>query len=261
MDTDTTALAVAGFNILAALIFYFCRRNAKHLLDELWAVDTYDAKELRRMCRGGFDATVKVAGEVSCDSPVTALASGIRCCWFRTVVEREVRRTRTVTETDSRGRRTSRTETYYEWETALDVTGTSVFKVTDDTGYTLVDPEGADIDTERVVSKVVRGREPWFGTTVPLSATGSYRITEHVFRSSGRAFVLGRASCRNDAAIIRKPDRGYLDPKRRYFIISRKSEKELTRSKHIYAAVCYWGLLISLAGAGIFLYMAFSPRL
>lgn len=258
---STVCLIAAGVFLLISAALALYRKNTLQVVDELWAVDTYDARELRRMCSGGFDATVEVQGEVSCDQPIISLAAQTPCCWFRTVVEREERKTRTVTETDARGNRTTRTETYYEWETTFDRTQCVVFKVHDPTGFTLVDPERAAIDSERVVRKTVRHREPWFGPEVRHSDTGKYRITEHVFAPSGFAFVLGRASCLGDEVIIRYPDTGYLDPKKRHFIISRKTEQELTRSRQVSASVCFWFSIAALLAAGACLVFAVAgPR-
>lgn len=40
----------------------------------MWAVDTYDAKDLKRLVKGGFEATVEVQGTASCENPIVSLA-------------------------------------------------------------------------------------------------------------------------------------------------------------------------------------------
>lgn len=254
-------LAIGGVLLIVCLACVWKYVSAKRLLDEMWAVDTYEAKELRRMCSGGFDATVEVQGTVTCDQPLVSLAANVPCCWFHTTVEREERKTRTVTETDSRGNRRTRTETYYEWQTDFSESFSTLFKVHDPTGYALVDPTNADIDAETVYSRVIMHREPWFLGRVWLSDTGKYRITEKAFLPQGFVYVLGQASSRDGEVLIRYPSKGYLDPKRKLFVISRKSEEELTRAKQSTASVCFWFAIVALLGAAVcvFLYLSAMP--
>lgn len=232
-ETQVTAI-VGGVSLVLAVALIVYYQRAKQLLDEMWAVDTYSASELRRMCSGGFDAVVEVQGQVSCDSPVTATYSQFPCVWCRTKVERQV--TRVVPS-----RYGVRTE--HAWETGYDHTITAIFKVSDETGYTLVDPTDADIDTEKPYVLITDQREPWF-ESVGRSDTGRYRITEEIFVPTGYAYVLGQASSCQEGVesdvLIHYPGEGYTDPKRRFFIISRKSEKEITRSKEISLKICFW---------------------
>lgn len=105
-------------------------------------------------------------------------------------------------------------------------------KIRDKTGDTLVDPTKASIDTETVVDKIVRHREPGFEQIVHRSDTGKYRIKESVFRPGGFAYVLGQAFPTGDRdAQIKYPNKGYMDPNKKIFFISRKNEKELTQKK------------------------------
>lgn len=231
---------------VGAVLFVVCLvlalgyRNAKQFLDELWAVDTYEARDLRRMCKGGFDATVEVQGMVSCSQPLVSLAAQVPCCWFHTKVEREERKTRTVTDTDSDGRRHIRNETYYEWETEFDRTFTTIFEVRDETGVTFVDPDRADIQTETVFSREVSQRQPWFDSSIGFSDTGDYRISEEAFLPERYAFVIGEASERDGGVVLHYPKKGYLDPRRRHFVISRKTENELVKSKQTTASLYLW---------------------
>ena len=251
---------IGGISLLVCLICFLFYQKNKKLLDEMWAVDTYEARELKRMVSGGFDATVEVEGTVSCDEPVVSLAAKIPCCYSRTRVSREERRTRIVTSGSGSSRRT-RVETSYVWIEDLDKEITRIFKVHDETGYTLVNPVGARIDTESVFSDVIHHRESWFEPEVGFSDTGRYRIVESVFRPEGYAYVLGRASStKNSEALIHSPDRGYMDPKNKFYIISRKSEKELGRKKQKKGRVLLWisvltfltALYCALASIGLF---------
>ncbi len=238
-------LGVIGF----VLVFYYYR--TKKLLEEMWSVDTYEHRELERMCSGGFNATVEVQGEVSCDEPVVSLAAGVACCWYNTVVEREERSTHT--STDSKGRTT--TSTHYSWNSEMDVTNSALCKVTDKTGSTLVDPTRAEIDAETLCSEVVYSQLPWFDG-VRMSDTGKYRIREKAFLPQGYAFVLGRAKDTPSGVLISCPEEGYADSKARYFIISRKTEKELTVSKQKTQKAYFWGAILTLSIAAYLVMIA-----
>ncbi len=193
----------------------------------MWAVDTYSAADLRRLVKGGFDATVEVQGLVFCENPIISLAAHIPCCYFHTTVARQSRRTRSIKSGSG-----MRTQTHYVWVNEMDEKISTPFKVRDKTGETVVDPARASIDTETVLNKVVRYREPWFGDNVRDSDTGRYRIRESVFIHEGFVYVLGQATTtKAGEAQIRFPKKGYMDPKRKIFLVSRKSEKELTQKK------------------------------
>ena len=236
-DTQITLIAGAVSLVLAvALVIYYLR--AKRILDEMWAVDTYTTRELRRMCSGGFNAVVEVQGDVTCDHPLTAPASTFPCVWCRTKVERETTRVRTT-------RYGAQTE--HAWEVGYDHTITAIFKVNDETGYTLVDPTNADIQTDSPYVLMTDKIEPWFAE-VGYSDTGQYRITEELFVPTGCVYVLGQASSTQEGTesdvLIHYPSEGYTDPKHRFFIISRESEKQITRSKETSLTVCFWAAIV-----------------
>jgi len=233
-DTQIT-LITGGITLVLSLVMMFYYYHAKGLLDEMWVVDTYDATELRRMCSGGFNATVEVEGQASCDIPLIAPASKFPCCWCRTRVDREV-------ESVRYSRSGVRTE--HIWHTDYDRTLTSIFKVNDKTGFTLVDPTDADIDTEAPYTLITTEREPWFGAEVGYSDTGRYRVREEIFVPSGYVYVLGQASNCQDGpdcdVLVHYPSEGYTDPNRRRFIISRKTEKDLMSANEISLKLCFW---------------------
>jgi hypothetical protein len=257
-------LIIGGLTFLVFLILSFVRRRTRKLLEEMWAVDTYTAKDLGRMVKHKFDATVEVEGDVSCDDPVISLAARIPCCFAHTIVSRQERKTRTVTERDSSGRSYSREETYYDWTVDLNKKSSAIFKVQDKTGYTLVDPAKAHIDLETVVDEQISHRESWFEKSVGLSETGMYRVQERAFLPKGYAYVLGRATGTPEGvAKIHAPDRGYMDQKKKFFVISRKSEKELTRGKQKKTRWLFWlsvGFL-SIALYCLLAYWDILPRL
>jgi hypothetical protein len=119
-----------------------------------------------------------------------------------------------------------------------------------------VDPTEARIDLETLSDEQVSHREPWFEGSVGHSDTGLYKVLERAFLPKGNVYVLGRASDTEDGvALIRLPEKGYMDPKKKFFVISRKSEKELTRSKQKKARWLFW---LSVAFLSIAIYCLFS---
>lgn len=233
--------------ICFVLMYYYSR--TKKMLNELWAVDTYSAGELARMVKGQFDATVEVEGEISCDNPIISPAADTPCCWVNTTVAREERKTRQVTERDSDGTTHTRTETYYEWITEYNQTQATQFKVTDPTGAILIDPTGARIDTQVTRSEVIHHREDWFDGQVGYSDTGKYKVHESALLPAGYAFVLGRATEYQGGALIHAPKQGYMDPKARFFVISRKTEKELASAHERAKKLYFWFAIVTFLGA------------
>ena len=167
---------------------------------------------------------------------MNAPASNFPCCWCRTVVERQV----------SEG---SGSEKQLGWKKDYDSILTAVFKINDETGYTLVDPTNAEIECEKPYRLVTSEREPWF-EGVGYSDTHTYRITEEIFVPTGYAYVLGEASSCGEGpscdVLIHRPEKGYVDPKQRFFIISRKSEKQITRSNELSLKICLYGGILGL---------------
>ena len=233
-DTRVTLIA-GGISLLLSILLIVYYRHAKGLLDEMWAVHTYKAGELRKMCSSGFNAVVEVEGKISCDNPITAPASTFPCCWCRTRVERQMSEI-----VMTRGGPTRR----LVWREGCDNVLTAIFKVNDETGFTLVDPMNADIESEKPYQLVTGEREPWF-EGVGYSDTGTYRITEEIFVPTGYVYVLGEASCAGEGpmpdALIHHPEHGYVDPKKPFFIISRKSEKQITQSNEFSLKICLYG--------------------
>lgn len=257
-------LIIGGLSLLVCLIMSFFYRKMKKLLEEMWAVDTYMAKDLRRLVKHQFDATVEVEGNVTCDNPVISLAARVPCCYVHTTVSKQERKTRMVTERGSDGRSFSREETYYEWIVDLNEKSSTIFKVQDETGYTLVDPTRARIDLETVYDEQVSHRESWFESRVDHSDTGLYKIHERAFLPKGSVYVLGRATDTEEGvALIRFPEKGYMDPKKKFFVISRKSEKELTRSKQKKTRWLFWlsAAFLSIALYCLFAYLDILPRI
>lgn len=219
----------AIFLLLSAILAYYYYRF-KAEVNEITTVHQYKTMELRRLCSDGFNAVVDIEGQVSCDAPLQAPLSGFDCCWYRIKIEREQEHS-------------SKDGTEHNWEVCSDKAVSTIFRLSDETGYVLVDPERADIQAEEPTVDVVSTYLSWF-FGVPMSDTGRYRVTEQIFLPGGHAYVLGQATCTGEGAepdaVIHYPSSGYVDPKRKYFIISRRTENELIGQESISLKICLW---------------------
>ncbi|MHB1001819.1 MAG: GIDE domain-containing protein [Armatimonadota bacterium] len=230
------ALALAGIvSLILSIVLGYYYMRSKHLVNEMWTVDTYRANELRRMCSDGFDAIVEVEGNITCDQPLTSMLAKVSCCWYHTTVERQIRSGKN-----------------YVWKTDFDEVHSTIFKVNDNTGYTLVDPDKADIDSMKVAERETSRFEALsIYSGVGHSDTGRYRITEEVLLNGGYVYILGQASCTQKGtssdALMHYPAQGYTDPAKIHYIISRKSEKELTSMNGITTSVTVYMSAIAFA--------------
>lgn len=230
--SDSTRFLVGGGGALVCwviLLYYYVR--SKRLLDEMWSVKTYEAAELKRMCADGFDAVVEVQGAVSCDRPVLSPVGQVPCCWLRVKVRREEGQSTNLSQVVA--------EAASNWVTEMDRTYCALFKVEDKTGYTLVHPESAELETIKLFDGVVTRGESWLEQLI-VPGGGRYHVTEEAFLPTGYAFVLGQATKVTDDVMVHYPERGYIDPGKRHFVISRKTEKELSGYNQTTVSVCFW---------------------
>lgn len=235
-DLNQTLMTAGTLSLILGCVMVYYYTRSKRLIDEMWAVDTYTARDLRLLCSGDFSAIVEVEGIIECDNPLISPAAKIPCCWCHTKIESE--------ECAPNGGKC--------WRTTFEETKSTLFKVCDKTGFTLVEPLDADIDAARIFFDTVNRMQALsISSRIGTSDTGDYRITEEALHDGGYAYVLGLAACTQRGTspdvLIRKADQGYADVKRGHFIISRKSEKELTTQYGISTTLCYYMAAISFA--------------
>lgn len=244
MVNATHFLIAGGIALICCAILAFYYFRSKQLIDEMWSVQTYDSTELKRMCRDGFDAIVEVQGAVACDKPITSPVSKLPCCWYHIKVRRqEEDRYGSIDDIFHEAKHISSADA--GWITEMDQTYAAIFKVEDKTGYTLVDPTGADVEAIEVFNGIVKRDTSWLEAFISSNA-GKYHVTEEVFLPTGYAYVLGQATKVTDDVMIHKPEHGYIDPDKRFFMISRKTEKELSNYKQITTSICFWFGVVAL---------------
>lgn len=214
----------------------FARRSKKDKLLELKFTQTATAKELHDLCNsvaaelgnaGGFSQMTEVKGIIECDAPLTSELAKHPCVYYAMTVEE--RYEETVTEKDSQGREVRRTRT--ATSTVASNTQRTEFKVRDQTGTMTIDPTHADMDGVQILSKYEPAPSKGgfsFGSFA-LNASErkvlGYQLTETTIPLNRRTYVIGEATDRSGRLLIQKPA-----DKEKPFIVTLKSEEELTRS-------------------------------
>ncbi len=202
---------------------------------------------------GSFAEAAEVKGAARCGQPLVSELAEVPCVHYSAKVSREYEET--VWETDSNGRRVQRTHRGSE---VVSQNARSVpFEVEDSSGRIRVDPDGAKIDAERVLSRFEPGEAAAgfrlgrfvMGAFAGLSTrrTIGYRYEEHAIPVDRVVYVLGEASDAGGSLSVRRPA-----VKAGRFIISVKSEEELTRRASQAAAILRWtAIAADAAGVGL----------
>ncbi len=194
-----------------------------------------------------FSGRNEVAGTVRTPDSLVSHRTQTPCVWWRYHQEEERTHTRTVTDTDSQGRTTSRTETYTQWHTIERLGGDlETFLVVDDTGEVQVRMAGATTVPQTLVSEVVRqdlgggGGVKGFFAKIGDNRTGRYRYTEEGIVVGAEVFVVGEARLREDIVAPEIAD----GPGK--FLISTRSEASHTTRLAVAVPI-----LVILAGIGL----------
>lgn len=258
-------MLVFGIILLIAgallLLNYF---RSKKRLEEITAAETATAASLQAVCqgvadeigKGSFEQKTEVKGVIECDQPVESELAKESCVHYRMTVERkwEEDYEEEYTETDANGNQITKTRqaTRTGADTVASNSRSVKFSVRDETGAILVDPEGAEIDVEKVVDRFESqtsfsgGKISFGGFSLSLGGgadtgrrrTLGYHFSEAILSLNRQVYVLGEASDRSGTLMIQKPrEKGK-------FIISLKSEEELAASAK---SGMTWSLYISIA--------------
>ncbi|MBU0928345.1 MAG: E3 ubiquitin ligase family protein [Spirochaetes bacterium] len=227
-----------GLAAVAAILFFIGRSQGKKALD-IASTETSTAASLAteasdvaaEIGAGSFAKAAEIKGEVECDSPLEAEMSGIPCVWYRSTVVREYEES--YTERDSNGNTRSGTRRGSETVSANE--RRERFMVRDATGAVEVDPEGAPMDGERVLSRFEQGdRGPALsigGFRLALGAVGGgrrtigYKLEEWALPVGARVYVLGEAKDEGGSLRVAKPS-----AKGGRFIITVKSEEQVLQA-------------------------------
>ena len=227
-----------GLVAVSVILFFIGRSQGRKALD-IASTETSTAASLAlgasdvagEIGAGSFTKVAEVKGTVECASPLTSEMSGTACAWYRSTVVREYEES--YTERDSDGK--TRSGTRRGSETVSSNERRVPFLVRDETGATEVDPEGAPVDGQRVLSKFEQGDR---GSAISIGAfrmsigamgsgrrTIGYKLEEWALPVGARVYVLGEARVDGGRLRVAKPA-----AKGGRFIISVKSEDQLLGS-------------------------------
>lgn len=255
------AIIIGAVLLGISLLLFFLRRKSQDKLLEIKSTQTSTAKDLHDLWQsvknelgttGGFKQLTEVKGVVKCDQPLTGELSKQPCVYY----EMEVleRFEETYYEKDAQGNNQRRTRT---GTTSVAHNTQSVpFYVEDPTGKTLINPHAADIDPVKAVSKYEqniqnRNTLSFGGFSLNVSQNRNdrrilgYEFTEKIIPLDRRAYVIGEATDTSGELMIQKPAE-----KGKPFIITLKSEEELTKGTESNIKALMIGAMISLV-AGI----------
>lgn len=228
-----------GFLLVIALICFFIARGERGKLAVISATDTLDSKSLADLHErvtttlgtDVFAQVVEVVGTIECDTPLSSPVGGRPCVSYTYTLTREYEED--VTETDAQGKQT--TSVQKRSETLQSETKQSEFWVRDATGRVRVVPEGAEIDQSESNERF----EPAYAAGGRTRTIGR-KHRETLLPVGAQVFILGTAVDRAGSPAITK------SPKDGKFLISRKSERELTQD----AAGSAKGYMIAAAACG-----------
>ncbi|MFS8532963.1 E3 ubiquitin ligase family protein [Sphaerobacter thermophilus] len=211
-------LVAAGIG--AVLLFIGRRIQAK--TDLLAKVPTVDASEVASLIPGEM---IEVKGVIRCDTPLTAELAQRACVYYSSRVVREYEYRRRNAKGETVRSRRSETVAHNEQSTP--------FYVEDSSGRVLVDPEGAEVDAQKLVDRFERNPGA-LGPTISLGGislnlggddgTIGYRYQEHVLPVDIPVYVLGVVQ---EGGTIGRPPAAL---KGRRFIISYRAEEALRES-------------------------------
>jgi hypothetical protein len=259
-------MIIIGIVLLGVgVLLLYGRRRAQDALLEIKATKTTTAKELGELQQsiaaeigpGGLAQITELKGDARCDSPLTSQLAGETCVWYRMTVQE--RYEEHYTETDSQGRTQQKTRT--GTTTVSDNTQAVPFLLDDGTGSVKIEPAGASLEGRQVVDRY----EPYqtggmgfqmgsFSFSFGMPSSGrrilGYQFQEHVIPVGAHLYVLGEAVDKDGVLRIQKPQE-----KGKPYIISTKSEEEITRGKESSILWFLIGSLVSFA-AGVGLIVA-----
>lgn len=253
---------IVGLLLIAVAVgLFIAHRSQQDKLMAIKDVKTMQASDLKQLAGevagemgpGFFNQVTEVKGTIVCDHPLTSELAQTPCVYYSMTVTHEYEED--YWDTDANGNKEQKTRTGRD--TVASNSRRVDFYVEDSTGRIKVDPDGADLDTEKALSKFERAG----GASLRMGSfsfqaqglTGNrrsigYRYEEEVIPVGRSVYVLGEATDRSGEVSLVKPNKGK-------FIISLKSEEELiqgtqsailwTKIGAIMCAVTGFGLLIA----------------
>jgi len=234
-------LIAGGVLLLSALGLLLGARGQQTRLAQMASVETSSSAAIEALASsvageigsGSFNETVEVKGVIECENPLIAELSETPCVYYSMRVTREYEES--YWETDQKGNRSQRTRRGSE--RVASNSRSTPFYVRDAAGRIRVEPEGAKLFDEKVLSRFESGGAPGRIGSFDLSGllagaiggrrTLGYRFEESALPIERKVYVLGEAADSEGRLRIQKPA-----AKGTAFVISLKSEEQLAQRAH-----------------------------
>lgn len=253
--------------MVLSIVLFFVQYNARQKVASLRQARGGSIGDLQMIAlkvaseigSGSWRDYVKLRGDIQCDQPLISELKQVPCVYYEMKVEREYKKT--VTERDSEGNTTTKTER--ESEVISENSRSIPFKLKDNTGTIEIDPDGAQIETVKVLDEFRQATSSsisFGGFSLSLGnndgQTIGYHYQESILPLNRNAFILGEVtdarglSGSYDATqlTIEKPTKW--DKK---YIISLQSEARLQKEAARTSKYSFYGMLAAFTAGAILL--------
>lgn len=198
---------------------------------------------------GVFIGQVELEGTAESAAPVRSYLAGRDCVHYGFRIDERWSRTRTETYTDSKGRTQTRTVHESGWTNVAHGGESQPFYLRDDTGFVLVRPEGAKLETATLFDETVSRGDPLYYGKGPAGSIahsdGVRRFVEDGIPLHAELFVAGRARERADLVA---PEIA-ADRAAELFLISTRTEESVSRGYGVGSWIAwFFGLAAAVGG-------------
>jgi hypothetical protein len=223
MNSDLPVLVgiplAGGVLGLVALLFGLRAGKRRRLVDNLPMSKT----------TGAFIGLVELKGSTEAEQPLASYLTGTRCVYYHWQVEESWSRTVTETYTDSQGKAQTRTRQESGWTTIASGGEETAFYLQDDCGVIRIQPKGAKLEPQTVMSQTCGRGDPLYYGKGPATAVANSdhrrRFSEHAIALHAPLYVVGHARERDDAVAAEIA----ADKQVPLFLISTRSEQQVSR--------------------------------
>ena len=229
---------------IGILMIYLRKKNE----DKIFLIkktETKKANDLQTLCAeiaseigaGSFNEITEVTGIIKTNNPIQSELANRECVHYSFRVIREWEEE--YYTTDQQGNRIQQTRRGSD--TVSSNSRSTNFHIEDNTGQIEINPNGADIESIKVLDDFRPGGDDRGGSlsfgglsfNVPSLGSGrrtlGYRYEEYILPTNVRAFVLGEATDSSGQLMVQQPKEEDDDEVRR-FLISTKSEAEILKA-------------------------------
>ena len=189
------SIGIPTLGILLALVCLFFGLRAgkrQRLIDNLPTSKT----------TGVFIGLVDLQGTAETEQPLLSFLSATPCVYYHWKVEEQWSRTVNETDTDSNGKTRTRTRTETGWTTVAEGSESPAFYLQDDCGVIRIQPTGAKIEPQTVLSQICSPTDALYYGKGPATAVANSdhrrKFVETAIQLHAPLYVMGQARERSD---------------------------------------------------------------